>query len=52
MHICKRVALLTKKKAAVYLIPLEKLKLKIKMQEAIDSFKNYILLISVDLYHM
>jgi hypothetical protein len=52
MDIFKRVASLTKKEAK----PLKKLKIKIKIQEATDSFKNYkrftSYLGSIELYHL
>jgi hypothetical protein len=41
IDICKRFAPLTKKRNNLFAIPLNKLKVKIKLQEATDSFKNY-----------
>jgi hypothetical protein len=41
IDIFKRVAQLPKKEATVFARPLNKLKVKIKKQEATDSFKTY-----------
>jgi hypothetical protein len=40
IEICYRVAPIVKKRGNLFAIPLKKLKVKIKIQEATDSLKN------------